>query len=204
MTTDYSQNGEESYILHAFNSLGIAKGHAVDLGAGDGVSLSNTRALIERGWTADLYDGDPRGAEDVQKVWIDTDTVLPLLPDRFNFLNLDLDGNDYWILKTILEGGRRPDMIVCEINPIHRIGERTVMPYNPSHQWDGTVYYGMSLSAAEYLCKLHGYYLWHLHAGINAFFVLKGHYIKLPPTEWKFRVKWDHAPDKQHREWQSV
>ena len=202
--TDYSQNGEAKYIAHAFNSLGIAKGHAVDLGAGDGRHLSNTRNLIENGWTADLYDGDPRGAEDVQKVWIDTDTVLSLVPDRFQFLNLDLDGNDYWILKTILEAGRRPDLIVCEINPIHRVNDAMVMPYNPAHQWDGTVYYGMSITAADELTRRHGYYRWHLHAGINAFYVLKGHYLKLPPTDHRYRMKWDHAADKKHREWQSV
>lgn len=202
--TDYSQNGEAKYIDHALDKMGIAKGHCVDLGAGDGVSLSNVRHLIDKGWTASLYDGDPRGATDVQKAWIDTDTVLSLLPERFDFLNLDLDGNDYHILKVILEAGRRPDLIVCEINPIFRVGERVVMPYNPAHQWDGTVYYGMSLWAAEYLAKLHGYYLWHLHAGINAFFVLKEHYLKLPPTEWKYRRKFDHAPDKQDRPWMNV
>jgi hypothetical protein len=171
----YSQNGEEQVILDIFDTLGITKGHLVDLGAGDGYSMSNTRALLERGWTGDLYDGDPRGAMDVKKAWIDDEFFIDHSPEC-NFLNIDLDGNDFWILGSAFdEDGFSPSLIVAEINPIFLRNDAKVMPYNKDHQWAGDTYYGMSLAALEKLADQQGYTLCHLHAGINAFLLRDDH-----------------------------
>jgi hypothetical protein len=50
----HSQNNEEEVILKFF---GGAVGSFLDIGAYDGVSLSNTRALAERGWSGALVEG---------------------------------------------------------------------------------------------------------------------------------------------------
>ena len=172
----YSQNGEEQVILNIFDTLGMTKGHLVDLGAGDGYSMSNTRALLERGWTGDLYDGNPRGANDVIKQWITREAIPALVNCKCDFVNLDLDGNDYWLLSAILEHTpATPSLIVAEINPIFLRTEAKAMPYNGSHQWAGDTYYGMSLAAIERLAKEYGYTLCHLHAGINAFLLRNDH-----------------------------
>lgn len=49
----YSQNNEEKIIGTYFGSF---KGHLLSLGENDGITLSNSRALIEDGWTADLVE----------------------------------------------------------------------------------------------------------------------------------------------------
>lgn len=203
---DYSQNGEQAHILHYLDTIGITKGHLVDLGAGDGYTMSNTRALLERGWTGDLYDGNPKGAKDVKQLWITEYSLMGKIPGRTDFLNLDLDGNDYWILKYLLSSGGdgiRPSLIVCEINPIFERNEAKVMPYNEAHVWDGTTYYGMSLAAAEKLGKQYGYTLVYLHAGINAFLLRNDHQFAHPsllrPIDYK--VKIDHRPDPHNRPW---
>lgn len=49
----YSQNNEEQIILEYFKDF---KGHLLDIGANDGMTLSNSRRLIELGWTADLVE----------------------------------------------------------------------------------------------------------------------------------------------------
>jgi hypothetical protein len=171
----YSQNGEEQVILDIFDTLGITKGHLVDLGAGDGVSMSNTRALLERGWTGDLYDGDPRGAKDVQKMWIDADTDFKAkVTANPDFINIDLDGNDFYVLDELLRLFK-PVLIVAEINPIFFRNDAKAIKYNPDHHWAGDTYYGMSLSAVEQLAKNYGYTLCHLHAGINAFLLRNDH-----------------------------
>lgn len=199
---DYSQNGEQQVILDTFAALGITKGHLVDLGAGDGVTMSNSRALLEMGWTGDLYDGDPRGAKDVVKQWITREAIPALVDCRCKFLNLDLDGNDWHILEAIMKSTACvPDLIVCEINPIFDRHEAKVMPYNGSHQWDGSTYYGASLAAFEKL--LEHYTLCHLHAGINAFFVFtpiaEAHPELIRPIE--YRVKHDHRPHDPKLQW---
>ena len=197
---DYSQNGEQAHILHILDTIGLKTGHLVDLGAGDGYTMSNTRALLERGWTGDLYDGDPKGAKDVQKVWIKRDTFVAF-PAGVEFLNIDLDGNDYWILSDILS--IRPSLVVCEINPIFQRDEAVVMPYNETHVWKGDTFYGMSLAACEQLAQEWGYKLCYLHAGINAFLLRNDHAEAHPellkPIEYK--VKRDHKPHPPEKEW---
>ena len=48
LATDYSQSGEQEAILQAVEGLPI--GRFLDIGAGDGETFSNTRALALRGW----------------------------------------------------------------------------------------------------------------------------------------------------------
>jgi FkbM family methyltransferase len=53
----YSQNEEEKVIINYFNGV---KGKFLDIGANDGVTLSNTRALAESGWCGVLVEPSPR------------------------------------------------------------------------------------------------------------------------------------------------
>jgi FkbM family methyltransferase len=50
---DYSQSGEQKIILDCFGS---SIGTVLDIGANDGVTFSNSRALIELGWRACLVE----------------------------------------------------------------------------------------------------------------------------------------------------
>jgi FkbM family methyltransferase len=52
----YSQNNEQEVILNYFNGF---KGTFLDLGAYDGVELSNTRALMELGWSGMCFEPHP-------------------------------------------------------------------------------------------------------------------------------------------------
>lgn len=53
----YSQNQEEKYILNYFNGK---KGNFLDVGANDGVTLSNTRALFDTGnWNGVFIEPSP-------------------------------------------------------------------------------------------------------------------------------------------------
>lgn len=57
MSTDYSQWGEQKIVLDFFK--GKAEGTFLDLGAFDGVTGSNTRALAELGWTGVMVEASP-------------------------------------------------------------------------------------------------------------------------------------------------
>ena len=52
MLHDYSQSGEQAHLLE--HAIAVAQapqgGRFLDLGAGDGETLSNTRALAQLGW----------------------------------------------------------------------------------------------------------------------------------------------------------
>jgi FkbM family methyltransferase len=53
----YSQNQEEKIILDYFGSQ---TGTFIDIGANDGITFSNTRALAERGWRGVLVEPSPQ------------------------------------------------------------------------------------------------------------------------------------------------
>lgn len=53
---NYSQNNEQDFIVEFFKNK---TGRFLDIGAHDGVSLSNTRALFELGWSGVLVEPHP-------------------------------------------------------------------------------------------------------------------------------------------------
>ena len=62
----YSQNQEEKYILEFF---GEKVGNLLDVGANDGLTYSNSRALIEKGWYADLVEPSPKAFKKLEELY---------------------------------------------------------------------------------------------------------------------------------------
>lgn len=60
----YSQNNEEQIIKEYFNGF---KGTFLDIGANDGITFSNTYALLQRGWKGTLVECSPKVFEVLQK-----------------------------------------------------------------------------------------------------------------------------------------
>ena len=52
----YSQNDEDVQVLNYFGNF---KGTLLDLGANDGITLSNSRKLMEQGWQGVLVEASP-------------------------------------------------------------------------------------------------------------------------------------------------
>ena len=61
---DYSQNGEQNHILRAFNGF---VGRFLEIGACDGLLVSNTLALVELGWSGVMVEPSPRAFLELQK-----------------------------------------------------------------------------------------------------------------------------------------
>jgi FkbM family methyltransferase len=64
----YSQNNEEEIILNYF---GFLQGVFIDIGANDGLTLSNTRMLAERGWKGVLVEPSPKAYARLKEVYKD-------------------------------------------------------------------------------------------------------------------------------------
>ena len=69
----YSQNNEEQIILDYFGP--VFKGTCLDLGANDGVTLSNTRACIERGWKGVMVDASTDMCEKLRRFDVEVHNV---------------------------------------------------------------------------------------------------------------------------------
>ena len=61
---NYSQNNEQDIILDYFGDF---KGRFLDIGAYNGVDISNTRALLELGWSGVLVEPNPFNLVDLIK-----------------------------------------------------------------------------------------------------------------------------------------
>lgn len=68
----YSQNNEEEIILNYF---GFVKGTFLDIGANDGITLSNTRMLAERGWGGVLVEPSPKAYARLKEVYKDHEGI---------------------------------------------------------------------------------------------------------------------------------
>lgn len=131
----HSQNGEDGILERIFSLLDVTEGACVEFGAWDGIHLSNTRLLIEQGWRGVLIEADPAKFVELQANTSrfpgvvcqnrfvgfeppgDLDTILAEtgLPDDFDLLSIDVDGNDFHIWKSVTR--YRPKVVVVEINP---------------------------------------------------------------------------------------
>jgi hypothetical protein len=200
----YSQTGEDGVLVHLFKCLGIASGYLVDLGAGDGWSYSNVRALVNTGWSGVLIDAACFLGVAQEKI-TDENVVAVLdkyhVPAEFDLLALDIDGQDWWVWKAL---DRRPKIIVVEVNNNIPADPAVTVPRYPPWVHDGTTYYGASFSAFVQLGYVKGYTLVYNCGGINLFFVrndlLEPGYLIMVPFEQRV----GHPPDEQNREWHTV
>ena len=92
-------------------------------------------------------------------------------PSEPNLLVIDIDGNDYWVLAEIFRS-YRPRVVVSEYNGRWPPPLEWIMPYNPTHTWDYSAYFGASLASLAKLARRHDYELVACESmGVNAFFV---------------------------------
>ncbi len=182
----FSQNGEDGVLQEIFRCLCVDRGTCVEVGAWDGLHLSNTANLIRHhGWSGVLiegapqkfaalrrtYEGSPFSARMVEAmvgVGLDDglDEVLSRLTDpvsrELDLLSIDVDGNDYWIWQA--HAHHRAKVVVVEFNP-------TIPPDVEFIQSaDLTVRQGASLRALVRLGQSKGYGLVHVTT-CNAIFV---------------------------------
>jgi hypothetical protein len=92
------------------------------------------------------------------------------VPEQFDVLSIDIDGNDYWVWRALSRF--TPRVVVIEYNANLALDAPVVMPHDDEHRWDGTDYFGASLAAYCRLGEEKGYVLVHTdRTGANAFFV---------------------------------
>ena len=167
-----SECGEDGVLAQIFGRLGVEAGYCVEVGAFDGQTFSNTRSLIAtNGWRglliesnaeahaslATLYQGG--GAVKTVSAEVTTsgktslETILKgaSVPRDFDFLCIDVEGNDYHLWRSL----RRyvPKVVMVDFNP-------TVPNDVLFAQEDSTmINHGASLRAFIELGKSKGYEL---------------------------------------------
>lgn len=185
----YSQSGEDGILAEIFRRIGATTRIFAECSPGDGLE-NNTLYLLTRGWRGGWIERDPARAENIQRLMAPRieDDSLSLqqqaaspeninallgaagLPEEFDLLSVDIDGNDYWVWECV----RRftPRVVAIEYNATFPPDCDWTMEYNPQAAWDGTIRFGASLRALERLGSEKGYSLVGCSlSGVNAFFV---------------------------------
>lgn len=189
----YAQGTEEAILARLMARIAPTTRHCVDIGASDGLRNSNTALLLrEQGWQGLLVEASAyrydklranygaAGNVQLRREQVQPDTVDALLreagvPEDFDLLSLDIDGNDYWVWQGLT--AFQPRIVAIEYNPYYAPPERWVMCFNPEHAWDGSTYYGASLESLYHLGQRKGYELVCCDdMGNNAFFVRRDLY----------------------------
>lgn len=194
----YSQNGEDGILLYIFSLIGTTTRKAVEICAGNGVECNSANLIINHGWQALLFDGDEANVTHargfyatsrrtfispptVTQAWITAENVNDLVVGQgfsgaIDLLSLDLDGNDYWILKALTVV--QPAVIVVEFSALCGPERSATMSYKPDYKLDFSrqpYRCGASLAAFVKLLKPRGYRLVGVQSlGFNAFFVREG------------------------------
>lgn len=209
----YSQNGEDGIIEEIFKRIGTSSKFFVELGVENGLEC-NTAFLLIKGWRGAWIEGSKKYVDQINKrffslinsrtlkvkeAFINSENIESLflklkVPDEFDFLSIDIDGNDYWVWKAISK--YRPKVVAIEYNAMYPANVKWVMKYNPNHIWGKNSHQGASLRSLEVLAREKNYILvgCNFH-GTNAFFVsneYKDHFLN-PST-----VETHYEPLRQH------
>ncbi len=214
----YSQWGEDGILDYLCERVGLSKPRVLEIGAGN-FSECNSRFLAEnRNASVYAVDGRVDLIPSIERnslrwkthihgyqTWVTPENINEILekarqaignPDIFS---LDLDGNDYWILKAAnLES---VSVVVVEYNPLfgHTTAvtvarEDTFERTSKHHSW---LFYGASIKAfVELLNKKDFVFVGTNRVGNNAFFVRSALRNRIPLvistdfsvyTDWRIR-----------------
>lgn len=156
----YSQNGEDGIILHILSIIPHKK-YFVEFGVEDATEC-NCRILRENGYAGIMMDLNGDG-EKAYREYISRENINSLfkkynVPYDAGILSIDIDGNDFWIWKS-LSSDYKFDLVIIEYNSSLGYKEAKVMPYRNDYKWDGTDYFGASIKTLEKLGNEKGYIL---------------------------------------------
>lgn len=182
-----SQNGEDGILRELFVRLGVGPRLVVEFGVEDGAECNAAQWIRDYGWEALLIEADEMCFARLQQRYganprvrllrrvVDAHNLPAIfrdaqIPEEFDLLSIDVDGNDYWLWRSLR--GYCPTVVTVEYNPRYAPPQRWIMRYDPAHRWDGTSHYGASLTSLSELGEELGYALVGTDGnGVNAFFV---------------------------------
>ena len=120
----YSQTGEDGILDEIFRRLKIIKGTFCEFGAHDGKFCSNTRHLLEQGWSGRLIEANLEYSKALIDNTIGMDVELyfgaitaanvdELLPAQLDLLSIDIDNDDFHIWNAYRG---QASVVVIEVN----------------------------------------------------------------------------------------
>lgn len=187
-----SQWGEDGIIEWLVHKLAGIDRSFVEFGV-ENFGEANTRFLLQnRGWRGLVMDGSEAHMAHVRSetihwmhdiiaanAFVTAENINDLIRQHgfdgdLGILSVDIDGNDYWVLKAI--DCVRPAILITEFNGVLGDKHAITTPYDPAFErlkaHHSGQYFGASIRAMILLAKEKGFtFLGSNSNGVNAFFV---------------------------------
>ena len=168
-----TEDGNQDIALHIFDNIGIEHGFVLDIGAFSTKASNVVPVMKKYNIPGLLLDGANKYNDpEIIKTWITVENVQELLqnlncPKNLDYISLDIDNMDYWIIKAVLDSGYLSNLLIVEFNPLWSYDESYTKKYNPlgnknDSSTDYTSNYGASLYAFVKLLQKYGYRLVHV------------------------------------------
>jgi len=188
----YSQSDEDGILLEILRRIGLKSGTCVEIGCGNGLE-NNTLNLVLRGWPSVWIDAgrlaiDAGCNSDLlyfEQAFVNVDVVSDIVrrglerlkSSGVDVLSIDVDGNDGYLAKALLQSGFTPSVIIIETNEIIPPPIRFAQLYDSESVWDGTKNSGWSLQSIADLLSEFKYtcIACNRETGVNAFFISDRH-----------------------------
>ena len=183
----FSQNGEDGILDVLLSNLLNSNSNCIEIGVSDGMQNNTAWLIVAENFNGIMIEGNPLFASRAKLItrqchnmFVTCDNVQKiksmsseLYPDVFS---LDIDGNDYYIAKAILEAGFRPKIFVVEFNSVYGPERSVTIEYqedfiytkaHPTH-----LYYGVSIMGWTNYFESQDYKFVTVDTnGVNAFYV---------------------------------
>lgn len=189
----FSQFGDDGLIQYLIQTLNIKHNRFIEFGVED-YSESNTRFLLmNNNWSGFVIDGsvdninrltntDYYWRYDLQAIaeFITAENINTIIQKSgmsdIGILSIDIDGNDYFVLKNLDLNTINPDILILEYNSVFGPIRKITIPYDPNFRRTekhySNLYWGASLPALNSLAQEKGYCLIGSNmAGNNAYFI---------------------------------
>lgn len=135
----YCKDNEES-VIHRLVE-GIDPGTCVDIGARDIEGSNVAKLILECGWSATLVERSALRVANLKQQFsgypvnivkhnVTTQNINKVLPIYYDLVNIDIDGQDYYIWQSLNHKAR---VIVIEYNP--QASGTYVMPLIEKYDW---------------------------------------------------------------------
>ncbi len=189
----FSQNGEDGVLDVLRRQLLSSNRYFIEIGAADGTENNTAWLVVAEKYYGLMIEGNPLLMErarrmlvrysigvECRNMFVTQENVSSLKfmafhhdPDVFS---LDIDGNDYYIAKAILDGGFRPKIFAVEYNSVFGPERSTTIEYHDKFSFKrahlSQLYYGVSISGWRNFFERYGYrFVTVDRNGVNGFFV---------------------------------
>lgn len=189
----FSQNGEDGVLDVLRKHLLGSNRYFIEIGSADGIQNNSSWLAVAEQYNGLMIEGNRRLVERARRtvqnysigvecinMFVDAENIQELKtlalhsdPDVFS---LDIDGIDYYIAKTIMEGGFRPKIFAVEYNSVFGPERSLTVPYQNDFVFTKAhstqLYYGVSIAAWRKFFHGYGYrFVTVEQKGVNAFFV---------------------------------